>query len=287
LSARDRPQLDRDDLAPPVARYRARGRGEHETVELHFHETHAVRLITAPEERVEIANQRDERQQATLAGDAAKLAPGILALLRQRTRIDLQHAPARRGDRRDEARTPPAADATVGDHDRVRVARRADASERVVGQLEVRERNFGARDRRDVREVRIDRDLAMSEREHAVRCLPRSTMHRRLVRAVRALDQTEAAERTVFAQLAPFTAITDLDAVDGTPERVCGRIGEVLAVEVADQRARDRTQLVRDQHPQHEDFGSAQLEVCAKLIDRDRIRAGEAETRADRGFALQ
>jgi len=74
--------------------------------------------------------------------------------------------------------------------------------------------------------------------------------------------------------LAPHVSLTDLDAVDDAAQRIRSRVGEMLAVQVPNQRARDRTKLVCDEDSQYEHLGSAQIEASAKLVERRRMRVG-------------
>jgi hypothetical protein len=238
--------LDLNDRDRPAPRDRMCARGKHEASQLALDEVEPIRRGSDRSERIDRHDHWHTREQLGLARQLAELATSFVAGRRESARIDHERRSSRgRGEQAASARP----DATVRDHDAIArdgAARLVDGRRR---DLELGKSRCVGDEAGDLRELGVEREVAVREREHAGRELECLTMFRRGRHAVGTLDQAERPQRRIGSELAPYASASGM-AIDDAANDVEGDIADVLGRGGSQRRAHVRIELVREEQPQ-------------------------------------
>ena len=209
--------------------------------------------------------QRDALEQPALACDQPQGAPGILPLRRERSTIDLQDCATATRRERCEQRAAPATRGTVHHDEPAGVDGTLHPRRNARPDLEIVWRYGCDVERRAGRELRVQLDDPIHEREHTRRNTHRAPMLRRC--RIDPFDETEPQQGPAISKLAPRTHVMP-SAVNHTAQHVERRVEHRIAVELPHELTRELTQLMSDQNPEHALFGLGQTEPRSQVTDR-------------------
>jgi len=272
LAAGESGNLDEERRRGPAARDRARGGREGEAAELGLEEIEPIACLARGGERVDVLDERHDTEQPAFAREDAQLTLGAIAIAGDRAGIDREDGQVVLAGERGDERAPARAHCATQDREaRCGLERLVDRTDHVRRGFQLLELEVvGLDEPRESCDLRVEAGLAVNEREDPPRELQRVAMLGCVLRvAIGALDEAEAAECSLGAELGPRARIGE-GAVDDAADRVEGRVGDLLGVELANPVARGRAQLVRDERPQDLLLGGGQLEPVTKPRDRGR-----------------